>query len=318
MSNPFEDLRQAVVVRPMNSPGPQGAAAPEMKIQYSVDGVSWHDNPVEIDRYLRFSTDDGISWGQPLLISNLAGYVVGPDSSTDGGVVVFDGTTGKVLKDAGFVPVDGPDSSTDGGVVIFDGTTGKVIKDSGETLSDVLSDVSTLQDDVGTLQDDVSTLQDEASSFSSRTWDVIIEDQKPSGTHGGTFTSGAWRTRTLNTLVYNHDSLASLSSNQFTLPAGTYCIDWDAPANSVTEHKTLLYDYTNATTVAYGTSERSGGSITVGETTRSFGTAVVTVDDSTSFEIRHRCSIDKTDRGFGQASSLGTEVYTRVRIKKIS
>ena len=72
MGNPFEDLRQAVVVRPMNSPGPQGAAAPDMKIQYSVDGMSWHDDPVEIDRYLRFSTDNGVSWSDPVYFNNLS------------------------------------------------------------------------------------------------------------------------------------------------------------------------------------------------------------------------------------------------------
>lgn len=72
MSNPFEDLRQAVVVRPMNSPGPQGAAGPELKIQYSYDGQSWHDNPLQTDRYLRFSTDNGVSWSDAIYFNNLA------------------------------------------------------------------------------------------------------------------------------------------------------------------------------------------------------------------------------------------------------
>lgn len=71
MSNPFEDLRQAVVVRPMNSPGPQGAAAPDMKIQYSYDGQSWHDDPLQTDRYLRFSTDNGVSWSDAVYFNNL-------------------------------------------------------------------------------------------------------------------------------------------------------------------------------------------------------------------------------------------------------
>jgi len=71
MSNPFEDLRQAVVVRPMNSPGPQGPPGPEIKIQYSPDGQSWHDDPVETDRYLRFSTDNGVSWLEPIHYTNL-------------------------------------------------------------------------------------------------------------------------------------------------------------------------------------------------------------------------------------------------------
>ena len=72
MGNPFEDLRQAVVVRPMNSPGPQGAEAPEMKIQYSNDGSSWHNDPVDTDRYLRFSTDNGMSWSSAIYFNNLA------------------------------------------------------------------------------------------------------------------------------------------------------------------------------------------------------------------------------------------------------
>ena len=71
MSNPFEDLRQAVVVRPMNSPGPQGAAGPELKIQYSNEGSSWHNNPAETDRYLRFSTDNGVSWSDAIYFNNL-------------------------------------------------------------------------------------------------------------------------------------------------------------------------------------------------------------------------------------------------------
>jgi hypothetical protein len=101
ISNPFKDIDQPVVIRPSNSPGPQGPAAPEVKIQYSIDTTSWHDVPAENDMYIRFSTNDGRSWGEPLLISNLAGSVIGPESSIDGGIAVFDGTDGKALKVAG-------------------------------------------------------------------------------------------------------------------------------------------------------------------------------------------------------------------------
>ncbi len=284
ISNPFKDLDQPVVIRPSNSPGPQGPAAPEVKIQYSIDTMSWHDTPAENDMYIRFSTNDGRSWGEPLLISNLAGSVIGPESSVDGNIAVFDGATGKAIKD------------------------------SGEMLSDVLLDVSTLRDDVNTLQDDVNTLQDDVSRLNNRTWDVIIEDQKPSG-NGGTFNSGAWITRDLNTLVYNHNSLASLSNNRFTLPAGTYCIDWEAPAYSVNEHKTLLYNYTISSIVAYGTSAYSAASYS--GYYPSFGTSIITIDRQTQFEIRHRCSSSKSGYGLGRAVSFGTEIYTRVRIKKI-
>ena len=172
-----------------------------------------------------------------------------------------------------------------------------------------------LENDVSTLENDVSTLENDVSKLNNRTWDVIIEDRKPSGTNGGTFSSGAWQTRDLNTLVYNHDSLASLSNNRFTLPAGTYCIDWDAPGCRVIYHKTLLYNYTKSSIVAYGTSEVCSDSDDYRQT-RSFGTSIITIDQQTQFEIRHRCS-SSSAIGLGRSAGFGTEIYTRVRIKKI-
>ena len=49
---------------------------------------------------------------------------------------------------------------------------------------------------------------------------AIIADQKSSTTQGGGFTSGAWRTRDLNTEIADADGIVSISSNQFTLGAG--------------------------------------------------------------------------------------------------
>ena len=40
-----------------------------------------------------------------------------------------------------------------------------------------------------------------------------IQDQKPQGTYGGTFTAGAWRTRDLNTVLTNTITGASLAAN---------------------------------------------------------------------------------------------------------
>jgi len=172
------------------------------------------------------------------------------------------------------------------------------------------------RDKIITLENDVNSLKNDVSLLNNRPWDVIIEDQKPQGTNGGTFESGAWRTRDLNTLVFNHNSLASLDGNRFTLPAGTYCIDWDAPAFYVNGHQSALYNYTTSTIVAYGTSAYDGG---LGGTSvgTSVGTTVITITSPTSFEIRHICGNTKDTDGFGRATGFGTEIYTRVRIKKI-
>lgn len=42
--------------------GEDGEDAPNMKIQYSADGVSFHDTLASSDLYIRFSTDNGATW----------------------------------------------------------------------------------------------------------------------------------------------------------------------------------------------------------------------------------------------------------------
>lgn len=145
--------------------------------------------------------------------------------------------------------------------------------------------------------------------------DVILEDQKSSGTDGGTFTSGGDRTRTLNTEVRDVYNICSLASNQFTLPAGTYFIEWAAPAVSCAAHQSLLYNVTSATTVKRGRSAYLTTSATVSN--ESCGHTEVTISGATVFEIRHRCSSTQASNGLGSACGFGTEIYTTVRIWKM-
>lgn len=144
---------------------------------------------------------------------------------------------------------------------------------------------------------------------------ALIEDQKSSGTHGGTFTSGADRTRDLNTLVYNKDSTVSLSANRFTLPAGTWLIKWRAPAYACRYHQTHLYDYTGSAEIKRGNSIYTNASYQGHDFSE--GVAVVTLTSSKEFEIRHRCSSSSSTYGFGLAPGYGIEVYTQVEIHKL-
>jgi hypothetical protein len=91
---------------------------------------------------------------------------------------------------------------------------------------------------------------------------IIFSDQKSQNTPGGTFTSGSWQTRTLNT-TSGSISGASLSSNQFTLPAGTYVIESTAPAYRVQEHQSRIQNITDGITTALSTvsfTRNNGGS----------------------------------------------------------
>lgn len=155
-----------------------------------------------------------------------------------------------------------------------------------------------------------------AAGSSSSMPDVIVEGQQALSTNDGGFSNGADRTRTLNTLVRNAGSIASLSSNQITLPAGTYYIEWSAPAYKVDDHKSWLRNVTDGTVVADGTVEIAS-STDVGMS-RSFGSTVVTIAGSKAFSVIHRCATSNATNGFGPATSFGAVgVYTRVCIWKV-
>ena len=98
-----------------------------------------------------------------------------------------------------------------------------------------------------TLPDEAGTVLTSAKSiFVSH---AILWDQKDSATGGGTFNSGDWRTRDLNQEI-DSDGIVTLSSNQFTLGAGTYLISWSAPAMKTARHGTRLRNITDSKTTA--------------------------------------------------------------------
>lgn len=140
---------------------------------------------------------------------------------------------------------------------------------------------------------------------------AVIQDEKSSGTDGGTFTNGAWRTRTLNTVQTDVDSILSLASNQFTLQAGSYFIDASAPAYTVREHRAKLFNVTDSTDDLLGTSEHSFNS----NSTPSRARGRITIASAKVFEIQHQCTDTVSTNGFGVAAGFGiAEIYTVVEI----
>lgn len=147
--------------------------------------------------------------------------------------------------------------------------------------------------------------------------DVIVEEQQPSGTNAGTATSGSWLKRALNTLVRNNGSIASLASNQITLPAGTYYFSWNAPAFAVDRHRTRIQNITDATTVALGTSD-CASSGTASGFNRSAGSCVVSIASSKTFELNHQVQTPQAANGLGIPGSFGTETYARLEITRLA
>ena len=144
---------------------------------------------------------------------------------------------------------------------------------------------------------------------------AIISDQKTQNTDAGTFSSGAWRTRDLNTEIADPDGIVSIGSNQFTLGAGTYLIEASAPSFRVSDHMVKLYNATSSSDVAFGTSghcQDTNGRVHDTSIVR----CRVTITGSTTFEIQHRCEDTQSSNGFGHGTNFGPETFTVVEIYK--
>ncbi|GBG55152.1 hypothetical protein SPFL3102_03586 [Sporomusaceae bacterium FL31] len=140
-------------------------------------------------------------------------------------------------------------------------------------------------------------------------------ETQPSGTGSGTFTAGAWRTRTLNTKVKDTIGVM-LVSNQFELPAGVYKITSDAPAQAVNRHKIRLQNITDNITVNIGQCGYTSASGYA--STPAHLSCTITLSSSKKFEIQHMCE-STAPGGFGVASAFAgvNEIYTTVFIEKV-
>ncbi|MBX3575961.1 MAG: DUF2793 domain-containing protein [Rhizobiaceae bacterium] len=140
-------------------------------------------------------------------------------------------------------------------------------------------------------------------------------DVKTSGTDGGTFTSGARRTRDLNTLTQVVANVVSLSSNQLTIAAGSYAFRWSCPAYRVGGHRSFLRDVTNGADLGVGSSETSAA--TDATQTRSLGFATATLAGATVVRLEHRSQQTLSTSGFGLSSGIADEVYSTVEVWRI-
>ena len=144
-----------------------------------------------------------------------------------------------------------------------------------------------------------------------------IRDEKASASEGGTGTSGTFIKRTLNTVMTNEISGASVSSSVITLPSGTYYIDASAPAYSVVRHKIKLRNTTDSSDTLIGTSEYANGGTAM--VSRSFISGRFTITAQKNFEIQHRIQTSASTSDFGTDNSMSViEVFADVRIWKVA
>ena len=145
-----------------------------------------------------------------------------------------------------------------------------------------------------------------------------VRDEKAANTAGGAFTSGSWQTRTLNTVMTNEISGASLSSNQVTLPSGTYYVHAGARGYTVNVNKLKWYNISDSSDVLIGDQARSDSSANANAFVSVMGR--FTISAQKTFELQHRCETTRSDaNGFGPAANFGVvEVFANVQIWKVA
>ena len=147
---------------------------------------------------------------------------------------------------------------------------------------------------------------------------AVIADVKAYNVAGGTFTSGSFLTRDLNTELDDPENIVTIASNQFTLQAGTYLVEWSAPSYKVSTNVSKLQNITDNVTEAEGMVAYADNADN--NATFSAGAGIVTITSAKVFEIQHRCEDTKATNGYGvqqSVASLVNSVFTLVKIHKI-
>lgn len=155
---------------------------------------------------------------------------------------------------------------------------------------------------------------------------AFVEDQKPSGTAGGTSTT-APTARDLNTLSGDIAAVGVVldGTDGFKLTeGGKFKIEWSAPSYESNNHKSALYNETTSSYLKQGTSMHSWATdATVDE---SSGSYVGTFPAGTILSIHHEVVTSKAMEGFGKSvgglltidqDGAANELYTRVTITRL-
>jgi hypothetical protein len=145
---------------------------------------------------------------------------------------------------------------------------------------------------------------------------AIFNETQAANTQGGTFTSGSYVKRTLNTTVTNGITGCTLTSSVIALPAGTYRVYAVAPACQVEEHQTRLQNTSDATTIAVGLSQAAVGT-TIANT--SYVLTHFTLATTKNIEFQHRCTATRASYGLGVTTNFGNDVvYSMIEITKLA
>lgn len=141
---------------------------------------------------------------------------------------------------------------------------------------------------------------------------IFVAEEYAGGNDGGTNTTG-WQTRVLNTVKVDSDNLiVSLSGNALTIPAGTYRFRAKAASYSTDRTRMRLYNQTDSSVIATGSSCFTNNYI-YAEVTGRF-----TISAQKAIRVEQYTETQKLLLGLGVAVSDGTSVeqYTTLELWK--
>lgn len=146
----------------------------------------------------------------------------------------------------------------------------------------------------------------------------------PSGSNGGASIGGAWTTREINTELTDFNNICTLSSNQFTLPAGTYDIQFNqiffSEGNVPMQFHSRLKNITSNSTALIALTGRLHSNTGSSGNVDCDGMGIVQIATPTTFELQY-FSENAWNRGLGYGltgASGENERYVYIRIKRIA
>lgn len=145
---------------------------------------------------------------------------------------------------------------------------------------------------------------------------VIVQDQRSSGTSGGTSTSGAWVVHPLNTKTVDTGSIASLYGNEITLQPGTYRVRGWAISTLNNGFKTRLRNMSDGVTYAVGSNGYANGTAQYAQC-ESHLEGRFTITAPKTFQLQYFSASSAPTVGLGAAVASGEpEVYAGIEFER--
>ncbi len=251
-------------------------------------------------------------------LTNGAGFITATSSGTGlTGIVtsIVAGTNVTISGSTGAVTIN----SSGGG-----GSSGIEIENNGTSVGTGITAINFSTNVTVTASGGIATVTASGGGGGSSSV-AIIDEVETFSTGGGSFTSGAWQDRDLNTVTSDDDDIIDLNSStgEVTLKAaGTYKIDFRAPGFRCDNHVTRILDTSITFVRGLGSSEYSQDAGFYAQTHSMGSTIYTTTDVNQKFKLQHRCTTTQSAAyGMGNpnnVSAIGNNYYSQVIVTKLS